>query len=202
LLAVAAVCLVGCQPRWRDQPRQRPAPLLVQYRVSTAWLPQAVRRFAPQIEAASRQHRVDANLLAIMVMVESDGDPHAKSPAGAIGLMQLMASTARDIAKRRKLALHRDELLYHPGYNIDFGAWYLAQQIRKFWTGDGASTVALAAAAYNGGPGRVRRHLRDGSPLPSETQNYQQLVVGMWRERFMPSSPSFTNARAGGASKK
>ncbi len=200
VVSLATGSLVACGPRGREQSTR---PTRVQYRLSAPWLPQSVRRFAPFFEVASRRHGVDANLLAIVVMVESGGDPQARSPAGAIGLMQLMASTARDIAKRRKLAdRHRDGLLYDPGYNIDFGAWYLAQQISKFWTGNADATVALAAAAYNGGPGRVRRHLRDGSALPEETLKYQRLVVGMWRERFMPRSASYTKARGGGASEK
>ncbi len=189
LLLLAPACSMGQPP---------PAPPVVPYasigvehRVSVPWLPPRVRRFAPLLEAASRQHGVDANLLAIMVLVESGGDPNAKSPVGATGLMQLMPPTAAELAERRGITDHHDWRLLDPGYNVDLGAEYVAQQVRRFWTGMSDPTVERVAGAYNGGPGRMRRHLEQGEALSSETKRYQQWVLGMWRERHQPHSPTF-----------
>jgi soluble lytic murein transglycosylase-like protein len=157
-------------------------------RCTIAWLPQRVRRHQAAIEAASLRHGVDANLIAIVVLVESGGDPRAKSPSGALGLMQLMPKTAAGIAKRRGFRGHRQRQLYRPDYNLDLGTWYLAQQLKNHGRGISVYDVALAAAAYNAGPGRLRRHLRSGKALPAETRRYQRLVAGMWQERRLPMS--------------
>ena len=163
------------------------------------WLPASVLRHRVPLNAASRQHRVDANLLAIMVLVEWGGHPAVESPPGAIGLMQVMPATGEDIARQRKLTGHTALRLREPAYNIDFGAWYVAKQIRDFWTGDGQRTVELAAAAYNGGPGRLRRHLKDHTALPDETRRYQYWVGGMWSQRWARRSSVYTQwLNAGG----
>jgi len=199
LLLLAPACSLRPAASSPAAPAVPYASVGVEHRVSIPWLPPRVRRFAPLLEAASRDHGVDANLLAIVVLVESGGDPNAKSPAGATGLMQLMPPTAAELAERRGLTDHHDWRLLDPGYNIDLGADYLAQQVRRFWTGQSDPTVERAAGAYNGGPGRMRRHLEQGETLPTETQRYQQWVVGMWRERHQPRSVAYASwYQAGG----
>lgn len=196
-LAAALVLTSGCAPWFDRTPEtgrsrtQEPRPSRVEHVLRTGWLPPSVRRFAPILEAASRRHGVDANLLAIVMLVESGGDPSARSPAGAAGLMQIMPDTARDIARWRGIADHHEARLYDPAYNVDLGAWYLARQIGDFWTGDADATVAWAAVAYNGGPGRARRHADTGEPLPTETAQYRHWVSGMWRERMQKGSPTY-----------
>jgi soluble lytic murein transglycosylase-like protein len=155
------------------------------------WLPASVARYAPLIDEASFRHGVDANLIAIVMLVESGGDPNAFSPAGATGLMQVKPDTARDIASQRGIAFHTDLRLFEPAYNIDFGTWYLARQLSTFGNGNGQQTIERAAGAYNAGPGRFARHLTTREPLPAETVRYQRFVGGMWAERFAPMSPTF-----------
>src|SRR5262249_29893798 len=123
------------------------------------------------------------DLLAVVTLVESGGDPEAKSPAGALGLMQIMPATGEKIAAARGLAGHREGLLRDPAYNVDLGAWYLAEQLHTFADADPERTLALAAAAYNAGPDAVRAHLAGGSPLPDETTRYQAKVTALWKER-------------------
>jgi soluble lytic murein transglycosylase-like protein len=171
------------------------------------WLPQTVAQWWPQLIEAGHRHGVDPELLAIVMLVESGGSPNAHSPAGASGLMQLMPATAADIARQRGVTGFSADQVWDPALNIDFGAWYLADQLRRFGrSGDSASpgpadsaepvnpadaaSIALAAAAYNGGPGTVLRHL-GGQALPAETTRYQAWVAGMWGERHLASSPSF-----------
>ena len=188
LLAAAA-----CSPRWDRTPAHPPpsGPPIVAHRTSIPWLPPSVARHARLIDEASLRHGVDANLVAVVILVESGGDPAARSPAGALGLMQLMPETAADIARKRGLPHHDEGRLLDPAYNVDLGAFYLGEQVRRFWTGYAEATVEYAAGAYNGGPGRMRRHLEEGQRLPAETRSYQRWVGGMWRERFMPRSATF-----------
>lgn len=150
------------------------------------WLPPAVARWSDLLTAAGRRHGVDPALLAIVVLVESGGNPRALSPAGAMGLMQVMPATGADIARQRGIAPFDVAQLRDPAVNVDFGAWYLARQLAAFGVaddGDWQRSVTLAAAAYNGGPGTVQRHLSSGAALPAETARYQRWVGGLWRER-------------------
>jgi soluble lytic murein transglycosylase len=144
---------------------------------------------------------VDADLLAIVVLVESGGDPAAKSPSGALGLMQILPLTGRHIATERKLEGHKSARLVDPAYNLDFGAWYLSQQLGAFEIADDrARTVDLAAAAYNAGPGKLARFLNAEEKLSSETERYIRWVGGMWRDRRAQTSDTYGAWwRAGGS---
>jgi soluble lytic murein transglycosylase len=79
----------------------------------------------------------------------------ARSPAGALGLMQLLPATARESARRIGLKLGSSKELFDPDTNIALGSTYLAQMLKIH-----DSNFAMAAAAYNAGPGRVRKWRR------------------------------------------
>lgn len=151
--------------------------------VDIAWLPPAVAQHAPHFEAAGARHGVDPRLLAIVTLVESKGRPKAISRLGSRGLMQIMPATGSDIATRRGLEGHADARLYEPAYNVDLGAWYLKQQLDQF--GD----VALAAAAYNGGPDHVRAWLDGKTALRPETRRYMKRVSALWSARASAERP-------------
>jgi len=114
---------------------------------------------SPMIAQAAALEGVPPNLLAALVEVESGGNPRAVSPAGAIGLTQLMPSTARALGVNP----------YDPWENLLGGARYLRQQYERF--GD----WALALAAYNAGPGAVQKY--GGIPPYRETQEYVRKVL-------------------------
>lgn len=116
--------------------------------------------FAQEIAAAAARHGLDPKLLAALVAVESAFNADAVSPAGAVGLAQLMPATAAELGVTDR----RD-----PAANLDGGATYLARQIARF--GD----VRLALAAYNAGPERVARAGR--VPEIAETRRYTIDVV-------------------------
>lgn len=78
--------------------------------------------------------------------------PDARSPAGALGLMQLMPATGKKLAQQMKSGISDLQQLLHPETNIRLGSYYLRQLYRQF---DGHK--ALATAAYNAGPSRVRQ---------------------------------------------
>lgn len=112
--------------------------------------------FADLVAAESAKGSLDPLLLLALVRQESSFEPRAKSGADAMGLTQVIPSTAREIAK----ALGRDhfvlEDLYRPTVSMEFGAWYLANQLRHF-----GGNLFLAIAAYNGGAGNVQRWNRN-----------------------------------------
>ncbi len=128
----------------------------------------------------------DALVLSV-IRQESGFDRTAISRAGARGMMQLMPATAQQIAKGLSQPYSRSRLLTDPGYNIRLGSGYLEQMLERF---DGSAPLALAA--YNAGPHRVVRWVREyGDPragdidmldwietIPfSETRNYVQRVL-------------------------
>ncbi|MPY96220.1 MAG: transglycosylase SLT domain-containing protein [Acidimicrobiia bacterium] len=115
--------------------------------------------YADLFRAAGARHGVDPALVAAVAKAESGFDPSATSPAGALGLMQFMPSTAAGIGI--------DPL--DPAQAIDGGAHYLAAQLERF------GSVELALAAYNAGPGAVESW--GGVPPYRETQNYVAKVL-------------------------
>jgi soluble lytic murein transglycosylase-like protein len=162
--------------------------------LSIRWLPASLAPYEPALTEAAQRHGVDPALVAIVALVESLGDAQAQSPSGARGLMQLMPTTAASIAAERHVVDHTAERLFDPAYNADLGAWYLARQLATFGAGASATderSVELAAVAYNGGPTLARGYVEGSATLWPETALYRDLVVGMWKERAQPESPTF-----------
>jgi len=98
---------------------------------------------------------------ASQVFSESGGAADATSPAGAIGLMQIMPDTYAELRARYGLGANA----YDPHDNIIAGTAYMSEMIERFG-------VPNFLAAYNAGPARLEDHLRRGRPLPEETQRY------------------------------
>jgi beta-lactamase regulating signal transducer with metallopeptidase domain len=160
------------------------------------WLPPALEPWKPALADAAHRHGLSPALLAIVTLVESLGDPGAHSPGGAVGLMQLMPSTAAQIAVQRQLADYSEARLWEPGYNIDLGAWYLSEQLNAFGAErSDAESIARAAIAYNAGPAIARAYFDGLRELPDETRRYRDLVVGMWTEREQEHSATFATWR-------
>lgn len=127
-------------------------------------------------------------LIHAIIRQESLFDAGAVSPSGALGLMQLMPATARNVANKMKIKRFKiDTLTTDPRSNVALGSNYLAELVDHF---DGS--YVLAIAGYNAGPGRVGGWLRDnGDPRPKledvidwiekigvyETRNYVQRVI-------------------------
>ncbi|GAB4301158.1 MAG: lytic transglycosylase Slt [Thiohalomonadaceae bacterium] len=100
----------------------------------------------------AESNTVDPAWVLAVARQESVMMPDARSPAGALGLMQLMPATGRKLAQQMKSGLNNLQQLLHPETNIRLGSYYLRQLERQF---DGHA--ALATAAYNAGPKRVRQ---------------------------------------------
>jgi soluble lytic murein transglycosylase-like protein len=122
------------------------------------------REIDAAIDQAASRHNVDPNLVRALVKVESNFNPNAVSRKGAMGLMQLMPQTARQLNLKNP---------FDPQQNIDAGVRHLKQLLDNY-NGD----VRLSLAAYNAGSGAVSRHR--GIPRYSETQNYVRRITNLY----------------------
>ena len=116
------------------------------------------------IHSAAQKYAVDPKLVSAVAEVESGGDQNAVSPAGAVGVMQLMPDTAAGLGINP----------YDMKSNVEGGAKYLREMLDTF-DGD----VKKAVAAYNAGPNAVKAY--GGGPPYAETQNYVTSVLDIYR---------------------
>lgn len=115
-----------------------------------------------EILEVSSSHNVDAALIASVINVESGFDKAARSNKGAIGLMQLMPSTAEWICKLRGVEYEESKLL-EPQFNIKVGTMYLNYLIAQF------DSVENAILAYNAGYGNVKAWLANSEISDGKT---------------------------------
>lgn len=104
---------------------------------------------------ASRREQLDTSWLYAIARQESAFHASARSPAGALGLMQVMPATARLTARQGGIPYQGSNDLLDPTRNIRIGSRYMRMMLDRF-----AQNRILAAAAYNAGPGRIGQWLR------------------------------------------
>jgi soluble lytic murein transglycosylase len=121
------------------------------------------RPYQQVMEKEARRYAVEADWVRGVARQESAYQANARSPAGALGLMQIMPATGKNIARRLGIPLTSQSRLYDPALNVRFGASYLSRLRGKF---DGH--IALATAAYNAGPHRVRRWLPESGEMAAD----------------------------------
>jgi soluble lytic murein transglycosylase-like protein len=122
-----------------------------------------IARVQSIVEAAARTSEVPPDLVNGIIWVESRFQVQALSSVGCRGLMQLMPSTGREVAR----AIGRDYQPFDPEFNIHAGAYYFARLVQRF-----SGNLRLALAAYNIGPATVEGWLRDHAPVPERSRAY------------------------------
>ncbi len=117
------------------------------------------------VDSSAKRFGVDPLAVLGIISIESEFDPTAVSPNGAMGLMQLRADTARELAEQLGIAWPSDDLLLDPDVNVLLGSFYLSRLIQRF--GD----MDAALAAFHAGPGRVQFFQGQGVSVPLEYAN-------------------------------
>jgi soluble lytic murein transglycosylase len=137
--------------------------------------------FDSLLVADARHRGLDPALVAALIRQESRFDPAAVSPAGAVGLMQVMPGVGRSIGRSLGYPLWDDALLREPDVSLELGTSHLASLLRRY------DHLEHALAAYNAGHTRVRRWLTKGGTddvevfverIPFvETRDYVRIVM-------------------------
>lgn len=131
--------------------------------------PSARLRETPDLEPLIRIHcdaqRLDPRLVRAVIQTESAYNPRAVSRRGALGLMQLMPETARELQVLDA---------FDPDQNLRGGTLYLRRLLDRF-----SGRIELALAAYNAGPGAVERH--GGIPPYAETRSYVRKILSLYK---------------------
>lgn len=130
----------------------------------------------------AQKNELDLSFPVAIARQESAFLYNAQSRVGARGLMQLMPKTAKETASKHKVPYKRTSQLYNPETNITLGSAYLGDMLKRF-----DNNPAFAAAAYNAGPHRVKKWLKQRGELPldiwietipfTETRKYVQNVL-------------------------
>ena len=153
-----ALVLILCMPM-----TVAPSAVIAQDRTAPASEQQAIDNY---IAEASHRFGIPQHWLRAVMEVESAGNPHAVSHAGAMGLMQIMPGTWAEL----RAAYGFGDNPFDPRDNILAGTAYLRQMYDRF-----ESPGFLAA--YNAGPARYQEHLDTGRDLPRETRNYLAILA-------------------------
>jgi len=141
------------------------------------------------VEGFSKKYSIDPLLVLSVAREESRFDTKARSPAGALGLMQLMPRTAYRFSNKLKLGIHTTQQIYNIKNNLHIGIYYLSNLINEF------GSYSYALAAYNAGEEAVRKWMQKGNyrfvdefieDIPyNETKNYVKRVITTFFEYNM-----------------
>lgn len=113
------------------------------------------KEYSEYVSKYSQEYNVDENLIYALIKAESNFDANAVSNKNAQGLMQLMYSTAEDVANKNRIELTEDNIL-EPDININIGTKYISTLLEKY------ECVEVALAAYNAGSGNVDKWISNG----------------------------------------
>ena len=140
------------------------------------------KTYSEYVEESANKYDIDPLLIYSVIKAESNFNPNVESSSKAIGLMQIMQSTAAEIANSSNITLNSLNDLYNPGINIEIGVAYFASLKQKY-----NGNEELALIAYNAGFGNVDKWIAagtiesDGSDLENvpfkETNSYVRKIL-------------------------
>ncbi len=138
------------------------------------------QKYSQYVEKYSKEYNIDKELIYAMIKAESNFDESAISNKDAMGLMQLLESTAYELAENLKIEITKEDLL-KPEININLGTKYISVLLRKY------GNIELAVASYNAGIGNVDGWIddntikADGTDIENipykETNNYVRKIL-------------------------
>ncbi len=139
--------------------------------------------FPDMVISTAKARNLDPLLLMSLMHQESDFDPYAESVAKAKGLTQIIPQTGLEIASALGVKDFHQEDLFHPKQNVQFGAWYFAERLKR------NGQTARALASYNAGDGNVDTWTLPGRDDPdtftefvpfAETHDYVKRIQFYW----------------------
>jgi soluble lytic murein transglycosylase-like protein len=193
VVLLVPICLVNLTVAWVGQCAIFPlSPFHLRYKVQALWayarhrphcvFVDDVSLATPLLVRVEQRHRLPCGLLGAIVQIESGGNPHRISSAGAMGPLQLIPPTARALGVSDP---------FDPEESLDGAARYLRAQLATF------HSVRLAAAAYNAGPGAIVGH---AVPQNGQTEIYVDRVMQSFaverRARCVAARRSSATSRA------
>ncbi len=176
---------------WRIPPQFRSEMPLVVYKL---FYPSF---FAGQITKEAKKCGVDPMLISALIRQESTFNPEIVSPAGAIGLMQIMPYTGKYIAEKKEADFVADSL-FQPHFNIRFGVYYVQELLQQF-----DSSFVMMLAGYNAGPHNAKKWAKQNKDDEfdlfvedigfTETRNYvKKVMANYWAYQFLDKNTSYT----------
>lgn len=139
-------------------------------------------KYSEYVEKYAQEYNIDPLLIYAIIKAESNFNPNVVSSSNAIGLMQLMDTTAEEIARKLQINFISKSSLYNPELNIRLGTKYFADLLSEY-----NQNTMLALTAYNAGKGTLKRWIeqgtiqRDGSNIENipykETNNYVRKII-------------------------
>ncbi len=147
------------------------------------------REFDQLIDKYAKSRNLVPNSIRAVIRQESSYQIDAISPMGALGLMQILPSTAKEIAQNLSQKTFSNEQLYDPDVNIRFGNYYLSQLLKKY-----ENHFGIALAAYNSGIGRMNRWIDECSNRKELMTRESESTVGfsdLWMDEIPWSETSF-----------
>lgn len=126
------------------------------------------QKYSEYVEKYAKENELDPLLIYSIIKAESNFNNEAKSNSDAIGLMQLMLSTAEEMSKKMNLGEITEEDLYNPEVNIKIGTKYFKSLLEKY------DNYNLAIIAYNAGMGNVDKWIEQGI-LDNQGENIENI---------------------------
>lgn len=150
------------------------------------------KEYSEYVEKYSKKYNVDENLVYAVMKVESNFNVNAESGKGAVGLMQLMQTTAKDVVKQTDIEVGNStikEILLNSESNINIGTKYLSILLKKY------KNVELAITAYNAGIGTVDNWVEKGilKDDGSDVENIPYLETNTYVRRILRDYKIYEN---------